>query len=133
MKNLSLREWDSDSQNTYFFKIATKLTDLGSPVGTKDLIGFYMNCNRPDISDSYILQIAYRTTTGDTWKNIYVLNSPANTTGFTFHKKIFASPIPNIRKVQLRINGSIIGNSSINDFGLIYKKHRTMSTSTHDG
>ena len=39
----SHRVWDETPQDTRFLKLTTKLSDLGSPMSKKSILGFYMN------------------------------------------------------------------------------------------
>ena len=128
-RELTLRTWDSEPQNTQYFKLTTKLTDFASPDGYKSLLGFYINTNRKILSTDlfanvrYSFIISYRRSTGNSWKTLAQI-----------HKFMFPTPITRIRQIQLKIQAPVLkGDASINDFGLIYRKYRDSSVSSLDG
>lgn len=139
MKNASLMVWDTSPKNSYKFKLVTKITTLGSPDELKSLLGFYINTNQKTTWTSteptgHMLKVSYRSDTGDTWKTITDTSNDNGLVGTRFDKHIFVNPIKNIRQVQLKIEaqGYIKGDVSINDFGLIYRKHRDTTASSLD-
>tara|TARA_Y100001963_G_C6481900_1_gene309378 strand:+ start:33 stop:461 length:429 start_codon:yes stop_codon:yes gene_type:complete len=140
-RELTLRTWDSEPQNTQYFKLTTKLTDFASPDGYKSLLGFYINTNRKILSTDlfanvrYSFIISYRRSTGNSWKTLAQIDSFGNQNfGSKFHKFMFPTPITRIRQIQLKIQAPVLkGDASINDFGLIYRKYRDSSVSSLDG
>ena len=119
MKNISLMTWDSSPNNTYRFKLITRITTLGSPDELKSILGFYINTNQETLWTSttptgHMLKISYRTDTGNQWIAIDDANNSNGTIG--------------TREAQ----GFIKGDVSINDFGLLYRKYRDTSASTLD-
>ena len=127
---ISLKKWNSNPQNTYNFKIVTKLTDLGSPDAFKTLLGFYLNINKKShytnaSVSSIMLSISYRESTGDEWHGLTTITAGNNITGTALIEEIFSTPIKKLKHIQIKIEGGFVkGNITINDFGLFYRKYR---------
>ena len=139
MKPATLATWNDKPLETNNFEIITKVTDLGSPDGKKSLLGFYMNYYQKDaISSTFIpnhsIKIKYKTELNADFTTLCHFTASQNKflPGNRAHKKLLAAPISNIMTVQLQIKGLIRGEFSINDFGLIYRIHRTSSVQDHD-
>tara|TARA_Y100001973_G_C5163648_1_gene314862 strand:- start:303 stop:764 length:462 start_codon:yes stop_codon:yes gene_type:complete len=146
----SLMTWDSSPAETNSFKLITKLTDFGSPDGNKSITGFYINLNIHNSKYEYgvdytnnspiykfsglSLTFSYRQSTGHQWLPLSSILSDNLTYGTKFHSITFTSPIKGIRTAQIKIEaqGYVKGDISINDLGLIYKKHTDRASSNLD-
>ena len=141
MKSTTLRVWNPSPQNTDEFELVTKLTDLGTPVGGKHLIGFYVNMvlkDRWTVDSTYgfVLRIEYRQSEQTLWNSIAlmsnVMSSPTtSSTTPSYFIKYLNHPIKGLRHIQLRLKGVYMrGDLGINDFGLIYRTTREITAST---
>jgi len=139
MKSVTLRLWDEKPQNTRDLKIVTKLSDLGSPMSIKSLLGFYMNVRQefpftPHLRASHDLGVFYRLKRSSkfihlcTFEGALIANQPGN----MYLESILKTPISNIDNVQLKIEGTVKGKFSINDFGLLYRTYREISAQDHN-
>ena len=148
MQYVTLREWDDAPQFTSQFKLVTKLTDLGSPLGSKSVSGFYINMITKHMSDTnsltpygFNMVISYRQKETDNWIHLcsfnhiisYYVSDAASTQArqnpgqFHFERK-FDNPIGNIKHIQLQVEGKYMrGDMGINDFGLVYRTKRETS------
>ena len=114
MKVISLRKFNPSPGTTYDFNLNRNSNyTLASPT-------------------SVYFTVFYRTSTGDFWKPLGDSTS-LSPKGTTLIEEIFATPIRDIKQIQLKIQGGYIkGNVSINDFGLFYRKYRGSSVGTLD-
>lgn len=99
MKVVSFKKWNSNPQNTYNFKLVTKLTDFGSPDGWKTILGFYLNINKnshytAESPVNLFLTFSYRTSTGENWKDVSSITK-VNPRGTTLIEELFDNPIKN--------------------------------------
>lgn len=139
MKSTTLRVWDETPQNTRFLKLTTKLSDLGSPMSKKSILGFYMNLRQESRFDSmnkayHLINVFYRTSSSSSFLPLtsFFGKPLALQPQSMYVEKILRNPIQNLNNVQLKITGIVKGKFSINDFGLLYRKYRDISASTHD-
>ena len=139
MKSTTLRVWDETPQNTRNIKLITKLSDLGSPMSRKSILGFYINLRQEAKFDSlnkayHFIEISYRDNSSSEFLPLTsFFGKPfALQPQSMYIEKILTNPIKNLNNVQLKIIGIIKGKFSINDFGLLYRKYREISADTHD-
>ena len=139
MKPVTLAIWDDKSLATNDLEIITKVTDLSAPDSSKSLLGFYLNyyqkeSSSDDVFPFHSLIIYYKTELNAEFSTLCTFTSQINNNlpGNRQHKYLLASPIKNVKTVQIKISGKTRGEFSINDFGLIYRNYRDSSVQDHD-
>ena len=139
MKTVTFRTWSEIPQNTRHLKIVTKLSDMGAPMSKKSILGFYMNIRQDSAFNSinkayHFKRVKYRTNSSSAFYNLvdFFGKPTALQPQAMYVEKILNNPITNLDNIQLQISGIVKGKFSINDFGLLYRKHREISASTQD-
>tara|TARA_Y100001973_G_C5206918_1_gene342141 strand:- start:2020 stop:2454 length:435 start_codon:yes stop_codon:yes gene_type:complete len=137
---ISLRKWDSTPQNTKELEIVTKISDLGNPGLVKSFLGVYVSfyVGKPwtlDNQNAYNFSISYRQNTGKPFIPVahFISGNYSGTSQGERNERIhFESPIP-VKNIQLQLKSVYLkGDVLINDFGLMYRTKRTISSTTHD-
>ena len=153
-KDITYKNWDFNPQNTHKAELITKLTDLGSPLYMKNILGFYINYIQSDgnnASTSYTsvirnnnISVYIRANTSDEFFKVAGISTAVNSnfTGSFYREVEFDVPTDtnnpdynkyHVNQVQLKLDFDFInGGFSVNDFGLIYRTQREISTKEHD-
>ena len=152
-KDITYKNWNYNSQNSSKAELITKLTDLDSPLYDKHLLGFYMNYIQSEGNTTSLatsvrtnsINILLRANTSDEFTHVGTISSGSdgNATG-SFHKELRFSGSNldishpnykeyNVNQVQIKLDAKFLSSGfSINDFGLIYRVKREISTKDHD-
>ena len=139
MIGVTLKLWNEKPANTSNFKIVTKISDLGSPMSFKSLLGFYINIRQEQryteqSKAHHDLNVYFRQQVSQQWTSLAIFAGKPN--GYQpanmYFESILKSPIKGVRNVQIRIEGTVKGKFSLNDFGLLYRTYREISAQEHN-
>jgi len=137
MKACTLRLWDEKPHPSQNMNIVTRLSDLGSPLSYKSLLGFYIDIKEeathtPQSPTYHVIKAYYRENNSNQWVQIFTKASRLKNPGVRKYKKNFLNPIKNVHNVQIKVNVVALGKLSINDFGLVYREHRKLQVTTDE-
>jgi|3_EtaG_2_1085321.scaffolds.fasta_scaffold36198_2 hypothetical protein len=132
-QSISFKQWNEQPTFTDNFKMISKYTDLGSPDGRKSLLGIVLNMsiNTPSDAESpslFSFDISYRTGPDGSFIYLDDINNYTNSSfdgdGNIEVLHLFVTPVQDILNIQLKIEGSLVNDIGINDFGLIFRTYR---------
>ena len=124
----NLFSWE-ESQDTGYFRVVTKVTDLGDSETYKSILGLTINVVQEDTASAYSLGIYWRESPAKEWvtlENIANATSDDSTQNDVNHNFVFSPPaIKGIKSIQLKIEGLAEGDFGINDINIIFRKYRS--------
>tara|TARA_R100001594_G_scaffold24634_2_gene48363 strand:- start:927 stop:1325 length:399 start_codon:yes stop_codon:yes gene_type:complete len=127
--NIFLYKWDETPNFTTKFMITTKYYDFGSAQIPKNIYKISITLGSPnnanDLSETNSMEVLYRTNLEDEWKYYGSFVFDDTVAIFTQSQKLV-----NVSGLQLRLQGSLLKESYINDIEIEYRIRRKKSVVT---
>ena len=129
MSSFHFRKWSSTPVVTNNLKLTTKLQNFDSYSSRKSILGYIINLTDSALSDTYHLNVYFRTIENGPWGYGGHINSTNTSYGTRNFKKMFTIPIKNVTDFQFQIKGRTTGTVAINDITILYRKVRDITES----
>lgn len=129
---VSLKLWDENPQISRDFKFVTKFSNLGDDLYKKSILGSYINWNSLIEDKNYNINVYVRKSLEDSFvliNNISASDYGFKTGSFNNTHMLMKPDIFVVDFIQIKIEGTVRNGFDVNDFGLVFRKHRSSSSS----